>query len=437
MNKKVLLILLADPDRARTLATELQTPEFEVIVAESSDQLHRTLGTQRVDILVLENELQAFVSGLDILEKIFDDVTRPATALLAKMTPKIEPKVKSLGIDSVLPPDADPETIAKTVRALARRAGTARANVPANARRLVAGAEIGPLPQLLVKLAGYLDDEQNVALTDLAADISIDPKITADLLRVINSAALGMNRKITTVLDVVKLLGVRKTISLILSSSVVRNQKSLCRQMSVADRDWYNRRSVVIASTAHAFADHLGKVSPDTAFVLGLFQELGIPVLAAALGERYLLTLRRVRQTGILKLEQAEEQELGFTHAAVSAAMLQKWGLPPTMVGPVLDHHSAENIEGKSGIEQRFVNCMRIGEAFANLSDGHYHQRYPILTDLFAQYGADEAGTCRFALQEGVAKAAESCRLFAIEVPDSQALGQLVEKMASDAAKEG
>lgn len=424
--KECAVILLSDPERAGELARAVESDSVEASVLFSSDELHRALQTQRVDVVILENELQAFVTGLDILERIFNDLMRPTTLLLAHRTSKVDAKVQRLGIHAVLPPDTPVDQIASKVRSLGSSSQRGTAVIPPAARRIAADAQVQPMPQLLAKLAGYLSDDVCVPVGDLARDLSLDAKITADLMRMINSAAMGMTRKINRVFDVVTLLGARRTISLVLSNAMLQGQSRLCRQLGGSDRDWFHQRSVLIASTNHAFAEVVAKVSADTAFVLGLFQDLGIPILAGAWGEKYVNVLRRVRDTGILRLETVEQQEFGITHADVSAAMLQKWQLPPSILGPVLDHHRPERLDTKPAVEQRFVFCMRAGEAFANLSNGHFAHRYPVLREALSRFGPDQAENCNRALRDAVQKTAESSQLFQMPAPNPESLRDLV-----------
>src|SRR5690606_17050004 len=145
-----------------------------------------------------------------------------------------------------------------------------------------------------------------------------------NLLRLINSAAMGMQRKFTRTFDAVNLLGVRRTISLILTSVTFKFQSNFAATLSPEDRKWYNKRTVLVASGAYAFAKHVGRVSPDTAYLLGLFQEMGILMMADAYQDRYTQALHRFRQFGQVQLEAVEQAAFGVTHADVGGAMLQK-----------------------------------------------------------------------------------------------------------------
>ena len=64
------------------------------------------------------------------------------------------------------------------------------------------------------------------------------------------------------------------------------------------------------------FARRMENISPDTGYVLGLLQDIGILVLAHAYGARYMQMLARVREIGQLRLEVAEQHDFRMEKAA-------------------------------------------------------------------------------------------------------------------------
>ena len=432
-----LVVFLADGARARVLAERLADSPFDASVADTSDALYRFVNSERVDYLILQNELDSYFSGLDLLEKINDDLLCPVAILIAAPNPTTVDRARRLGVEVVLDQGAGPDQILETLdEVVSQRTGRQVFIGPEARKAVLAVQDIPPLPQLVVKLAGCLVDEADLSLEGLANDISVDAKITAEVLTLINSASIGMNRKITRIFEAIKFLGIRPTISLILSTTVINAQKHLGKRLEGFDRQWYNKRSVLVASTAYTFAKDVGQVSPDTAYVLGLFQELGILVLASAFGEKYAQCVRRVREVGALRLESLEEAELGVSHAEVGAAILQKWGLPLSLVTPVLDHHQEHaKLDAKPDVERRFLHVMQIGEAAANLADVTAPQRFQQLKRLIDDYGVRRIAECKQALREAVYKAAESSRIFNIAIPDEETLNALVARMLTQLGK--
>jgi HD-like signal output (HDOD) protein len=303
--------------------------------------------------------------------------------------------------------------------------------IPERARKLVQDfAGIPPLPQLVLKLTGYMAmKNEDIPVKELANDISFDPKAIGDLLKLTNSSSMGLRRKVTKVLDAVTLLGPKRVISLIVSSATIAAQSQLLKKWSPELRKWYYKRSVLMASTASIFAEKMERVSADSAFILGLMQDIGMLVFANSYGDSYTLLIQRVREVGQLRMQQLEEKEFKLSHPAVSAALLQKWKFPQSLIGPILDHHNHDSSSERSQLEHSLLHSMRIGEALADMADLAHPIRRQTLNQLLGKYDDELGANCKNCLAESVAKAAESCKLFSLPIPDADEMAKLVESI--------
>ncbi|MBI3863754.1 MAG: HDOD domain-containing protein [Planctomycetia bacterium] len=430
-NKRMVAVYLADAERAGKLSAELNQAGFEPLISQTAEDFHKILNYQRIDLVAIDNELPGFLTGIEILERLNSDLLRPPTILLGKLTSETEPRAAALGVEKLMPGDTTIEGLMSAItNALAIRTHNLVV-IPPKARKLVLQSDvIQPLPQMLVKLVGYLDN-QTASIPELAKDIACDPKLTAELLKITNSTAFGLRNKVTKASEAVKFLGIRKTVSLVMSASVIRMQAGLMKALPDSLRKWYYQRSVLIASTASAFARNLEGVSPETAHILGLMQDLGILVMAHGFGPRYQQLVQRIQEIGQLELEITEKQDFEITHADVSAALMLKWDLPQSLITIVANHHERESPAVSTKTEERFVHVMRIGEAVANLSSRFYPQRHQRLCRLLAVYGAAATERAKDSLAEGVAKTLESSQLFSVPVPDEEALQGLLKRLQS------
>lgn len=427
--KETIAILVREKERADALAAGCTNPGCRGVVLNSSDELHGFLGRERVDAIVIEHDLGGFLTGLEILQRLCRDLVRPRMAVIGTLNPEDKKAASDLGVDLVLPSTASPEDIAQALRNGLPR--VQRASVPLQAARLAAKIDfVGPSPQLLVKLVSYLDVD-SASVKELAKDISVDSRTTADVLRLTNSASSGLARKASSIADAVSLLGIRRTVGLILAAGAVSTQKSLLKGLPADFGLWHQRRSVLIASVASSFAEDLERVSPDTAHILGLLQDLGILIMARAFGDHYFALLERVRNIGQLTLPVSERQTFGITHAEVTAALLQKWELPQAYVRMVLAHHDTEELADRPEQEKKFGRAMQIGEAVANCGDSQAVQRKYALNRLLERYGAESAEACRSSLQRSVSKAASLSAMFSLPALDPTTMLLLVDEMRS------
>jgi HD-like signal output (HDOD) protein/FixJ family two-component response regulator len=428
--RPIAVVYLRDTAQARQVAQLLEAADLQVHVAPGCDDFYQLLNHERVDLVIIEHRLPGFFTGLEILERLYGDLLRPPTMLVGNLTPTEARRASDLGIDLVVGDHSRLSQLVADARVVMANSRHTMVDVPSEARRLVQQADcIRPLPQLLVRLSQFLNDEV-ASLEELARDISVDPRVTAELLRLTNSSALGRTYKTTNVVEAVKYLGVRRTVGLVLSAGMFRAQSGLMSSLPPWISQWYHGRSVLTASTSAAFAATLEQLSPDTAFILGLLQDVGILVLAGVYGHRYTQLLQRTREIAALRLERIEEFEFGLTHADVSAALLLKWDIPVSLATMVLNHHRPQRLKERSTIEQGFARCMLIAEALANLLDNRGAPRVHGLNALLADYGPDRVRFCRAALRDSVARTLESSRIFNVPVPAEPVLQALVARMA-------
>lgn len=429
-SQHIAVALFNDESRAAAVAEQLQPIGVDVRIAGSSDDFRRILNKQRVDVVVVQNDLDGFLSGIEVLQRVYDDLLRPRTILAGNLSRDMRERAANVGVDLVVPAEATPQQLREAVEQLLRDQSQATANIPANARLIVRDTDLKPLPQLMTRLCLYLD-HQTASMQGLANDISVDPKVTSELLKLTNSAAFGFRTKVDSVFDAVRLLGIRRTVGLILSVNMVRSQAELSRALPSDVQRWYNARSVLIASAASAFAKSLADVSADTAYVLGLLQDLGVLVLARHHGGRYLGLLNRVRKAAPLRLEVCELREFEVHHGHVSAALLQKWRMPQSLISLVLSHHDASVEAERSDVEDRYLQVMRIGEAVANVADNPSPQRHHAFHAQLERYGGMSAAVAQ-CLTEAVARTVESSALFALPAPDPESLGRLLKEVAQE-----
>src|SRR5260370_27241707 len=99
----------------------------------------------------------------------------------------------------------------------------------------------------------------------------------------------------------------------------------------------YWRRARTMATVAHRIAERAGVVSGDEAYAAGLVADLGVLALAQVVGAKYVeLYLKHPHGS---ELVDAEIQLLSFSHAEVGSRLLERWGLPESVVTAVAGHH--------------------------------------------------------------------------------------------------
>ena len=118
-------------------------------------------------------------------------------------------------------------------------------------------------------------------------------RITAELLKVVNSTALGLPSKVTRVADAVKLIGVNRTVALVLSTHLLGNNGRKPDPLSQAFEQRLRHAPGAYGLDCRDYAAMTGNPASDLAYVLGLLQDVGILALLNELGTRYQNLLER------------------------------------------------------------------------------------------------------------------------------------------------
>lgn len=423
---KSAVVLLADESRANTLCSLLAAEGCDVRVAASSDQLRQFGNDQRVDCLIIEHELPGFLTGLEIIERLRQELLNPLVVLIGDMTNRELATLRDLRIEHALPSQSRLESIRDSVKASLTVSGPATLRIPLRARQIAENSDcFTPLPQLVLKVMSQLGSNDG-DLAELAHDLSADARLTAELLRITNSTSFGLRQKVRRVFDAVNFLGYRRTVSLVIAIAQKGMQRDAQRALPDWFKPWFQLRSVLSASAGYAFAERHLRGSGESAYVLGLLQDLGILTLAHSIGPRYLQLVERCRRIGQLQLIVGEQQQFSVDHAEVGAALLQKWAVPIPIIRHVLYHHHHDPSEPMTEHEVRLSEVLRFAEGLTDMRDAPGPQRQRRLAQLAEPFSGLKSESCKSCLAQAIAKTAEFEDLFQMPIPPAGELEEFV-----------
>jgi HD-like signal output (HDOD) protein len=421
-------VLRRERSQSLALAARLREAGISAVDVESTVLLSKLVAAKLVELLIIDNQIEGFLTGMEVVHKMRTAFVRVPVIVLGSNVEMLRQESNVLGPITFADAGNATEEIAKIARRVLSRPPNDLDLIPERARVLVERQiDIPVLSQLVMRLVGYFQAPlDEIPVDEMCRDISIDPKATVVLFKAANASANGLLRQATTVQDAVRLLGVRRSIGHILNAAVVDGMGVLAQALSAADRTWHTRRGMVIASTSSTFAEEIERGPTEAAFLAGLLQDVGMLALLRACPKEYRAVLHRWRTVGHLKLPIIERAELGCTHADVSAAMLERWQMPASLIVPVLHHLEPAQDAGRLGIDLGLHRVMTIGEATADLIDAPHASRRHTVDTLLAQYGPEEHSACRQSLVNATAKAAEASRLLNLHLPSAAELERMV-----------
>lgn len=194
------------------------------------------------------------------------------------------------------------------------------------------------LPDICIKVNEMVEDP-NCSTNAVGTIISQDVNMTARLLKIANSAFYGFPSKIETISRAITIIGYRELRDLVLATAAIDAFDKI--PMNLANMGSFWKHSVYCAVITKILATKCGALHGERLFITGLLHDIGHLIFYLKLPE----LAREAMVNAALNDRDSyiEERDLiGFDHAAAGGALLDKWGLPQSLVEPILFHHEPE-----------------------------------------------------------------------------------------------
>lgn len=198
------------------------------------------------------------------------------------------------------------------------------------------------LPAIYQELRTVLAHPQ-VTVGRVGRIVAQDAGLTAAVLKVANSAYLGLNRTVEDAVEAVSILGLEVVGGLALSTKVFESF-SLEQQggFDLQELSEHQQR-VALMAPALVKAQGGGKAQIETAYTAGILHDIGFLVCWLHLGGDYQKMLTSARRHRV-HLHVAEEAIFQADHGEVGGFLLSLWGISEPVVDAVALHHVPQRI---------------------------------------------------------------------------------------------
>lgn len=165
-------------------------------------------------------------------------------------------------------------------------------------------------------------EKPEVALDEIARTLSLDPVLSAKLLRLANSAYYHVSRRIGNVEDAIRMLGFVTVRTLVISSGLVGGFKTV----PGLDLKRFWRYSLNTAVAAKWIARKVG-LNTDLAFTIGMMHAIGQLVMHAGIPAEAQELDKSVGYFDTGRLA-AEMDAFGYDYSQVGAELALRWKFP-------------------------------------------------------------------------------------------------------------
>ncbi|MEA1996022.1 MAG: HDOD domain-containing protein [Gemmatimonadota bacterium] len=197
--------------------------------------------------------------------------------------------------------------------------------------------QIPPMPMVAIRLANLLNDP-SVDIGVLVETVKYDPGLTAQLIRMANSAYFSSATEVTSLKDTLVRLGNNQLFSFVIATTVRPILDTPLKGYSLETGELW-QHSVAVAVCAEKFEmDLLKGTNGEIAFTTGLLHDMGKLVMSTFV-EDLTEKIKSFSFGKQLSFEKAEMEIFDIDHTEVGAVLLENWGFPEEIVSVVRWHH--------------------------------------------------------------------------------------------------
>ena len=178
--------------------------------------------------------------------------------------------------------------------------------------------------------------DPDYSMTDLVTVIEYDQAITANILKMCNSAYFGVRRKVSNVRDAVVYLGQSNITRIVTAAGVTRFYKDVKGYRLTAKMLW--EHSVAVALMSKILADRIYRREDPMLFTAGLVHDMGKIMLGEFVFDSMQEIMNLVANHRYSFLE-AEEEILGINHAEIGGRVASNWNFPQEIIDSITYHH--------------------------------------------------------------------------------------------------
>ena len=193
-----------------------------------------------------------------------------------------------------------------------------------------------PIPTVIHKVLDLAGDPES-SLNDLVAVVERDPAITANLLKTVNSAHMGLPVKVDSVRQAVSMLGLQQVVEMVLSQNLSGNLKRSQKGYGLAKGDLW-RQSLAVAMVARTLAWQRDLMSLPAIYTAALLKDIGKVVLHEFVADQLPAIQKLVAEKSASFIE-AEKEVLGMDHTELGGIISKQWHFSPHMTYMIENHH--------------------------------------------------------------------------------------------------
>lgn len=248
------------------------------------------------------------------------------------------------------------------------RAETITAAAPAAGLppEIIAAAEGMPSLSPVLGKINQMAREMETSPRDLVRVIMLDPTLTAQVLKLVNSSFYGLAQRVSSLAQAVVLLGMNTVKNIAVSTALLSTVYLRDRRSPIPpDAFWRHCLGVAVACRMLARSRGADAETGELYFIAGLLHDIGKILFVRADAERYSRAILESRDHGVC-LWFAEMAHFGCTHMESGALLARTWNLDASLAQVIECHHRRDRAPvlpaAAAAVANNFCKQSRIGD---------------------------------------------------------------------------
>ncbi len=198
-------------------------------------------------------------------------------------------------------------------------------------------AQLPPFPVVVQRALQLVADPRSSA-QEVVDVIQFDQSITADLLRLCNSAYFSLQRKVQSLKEALVLIGFNQLFEIVLGRQASRLLSKPSAGYDLQRGELW-RHSVASALLSGIVCKRLGRQPSPVLFTATLLHDIGKVILSEFVKD-YFDEIKRLIEEKSVSFNDAEKEILGIDHAELGGRIAEEWKFPKVIVSSVRYHHT-------------------------------------------------------------------------------------------------
>lgn len=222
--------------------------------------------------------------------------------------------------------------------------------------------KLKPIPAIVNQIMVAVEKTDS-SMAEIAEIILYDPSITANILKICNSAYFSLPGKIDSVQGAITMMGIDNILDIVLLKSGAENLVNSQDGYGLHEGELW-KHAVSSALIARNLAEKKGSGHKQMIFTAALLKDIGKVILDRFVSDSY-EKIDNLVSNKSFSFREAEKKIIGIDHAELGSIIARMWNFPPKMVTMIRNHH-LDDEKARDNLETEILYvadnvCMMMG----------------------------------------------------------------------------